>query len=115
MTVKATCPCGGTFESSTGYHGGDMENATGWLTLHQDCVNIRVMGHQVSAKRASVVQKTAVFDWRSGFTFLNNDTPNLDAFQFQPSGNVTCIECDYVQAKNALPMHSDNCSHYEEK
>ena len=113
--IKALCPCGGTYEIDTEYHQADYDMVVTWLMLHQECVNIRVIEHQVSAKKASIMQyRNAEFDWRSGFTFLDNGV-DFDSFEYRPVGNVTCKECDYVQAKGAPPLHSSNCSHYEER
>ena len=111
--IAATCPCGGTFESITGTHELDWRNTLEWLEMHRDCVNIRVIEHQVAAKKADIKAKSPEFDWRSGFTFLNNSA-NLDDYEFMPTGNVRCKECNYVQAKNATPVHALKCKYNEE-
>ncbi len=61
--IKATCPCGGTFETATNYYSDDRKNVFEWLALHQACVNERVVEQALANKK---------YDWPSGFDFEEN-------------------------------------------
>lgn len=103
--IKVSCPCGGTFEVDGVGAAAANERTERWLVLHQDCVNIRVIEHQMASKKATAM----TFDWKAGFRFIDNENVNYDNFQFYPTGNVHCKECNYAQARGEPPQHAADC------
>ncbi len=54
--IKATCPCGGTFETATGYRDDDRKNVFEWLSLHHACVNERVLEQAIANKKSLLIK-----------------------------------------------------------
>lgn len=103
--IKASCPCGGTYESETGYYESDAKNVNDWLILHQACINIRVVGDEMAIKKNT----SMTLDWRSGFKFIDESNVDYDKYHFMPTGNIECKVCGYVQAKDVSPQHAADC------
>lgn len=92
--IKATCPCGATFEINHPVPMKEYDRAVVWLQLHQPCVNALVAEQELSNKIASMRRFT-----------LDNDL----AYVSTAVGMIQCKECGFTHQQGEPSRHAADC------